>query len=53
MGMKEIIYNVVWWTLFTALVCFAAFDVDDLAFYWLSGFLIGSAAYRIVDKYTK
>jgi hypothetical protein len=51
--MKDVVYNVVWWTLFAVLICFAAFDFDDLAFYWLSGFLIGAAIYRIFDKYLK
>lgn len=51
--MKDVVYNVAWWTLFAILVCFAAFDVYDLTFYWLSGFLIGSAIYRIFDKHLK
>jgi hypothetical protein len=51
--MKDLIYNLTWWLLFAVLVCFAAFDVDDLVFYWLSSFLIGSAIVRIFERHVK
>jgi hypothetical protein len=51
--MKDKIYHIAWWSLFVILGMLLVLDKYDLLFTWLSGFLIGSAIYRIYERHVE